>query len=111
MQKIALFLLSFSLIAFSLSAKPPKKKKTNEIPATELGEITIKPQNSITDYKPSKTRYFDLLSTKLDITPVLSNKTVIGKAELLLKPYFYEQNTLTLDAKMMIINSVKLIQK
>ncbi len=108
MQKIILFLFSFSVVAFSISAKPPKKNKTAEKDPYELGEIVIKPENTITSYKPSKTRYFDLMATKLNVTPIQSNKTVIGKAELLLKPYFYEQNTLTLDAKMMVINSIEL---
>ncbi len=100
-------LLYILLIFISLAAKPPKKigKKKNP---KQLEEIVITPQNLITSYKGSYQKYFDLLSTKLTVKPVFKDKIIYGKAELSLKPHFYDQNKLILDAKFMKINSVEL---
>ncbi len=50
-------------------------------------------------YNPSATRLFDLIHTDLDLRFDWQNEEVIGRAQLTLKPYFYEQQFLTLDAK------------
>jgi aminopeptidase N len=106
MRKPFLILL-ISLIFINLEAKPPKKKGSRKNPRA-LDEVVISPQNLITSYKGSYQKFFDLLHTKLFVTPDFREKQVYGKAELLLKPHFYEQNTLTLDAKWMRINKVTL---
>ncbi len=61
----------------------------------------------VNPYQPSAKRTFDLLHTKLDLKFDWSKQYVIGKAELDLKPMFYKQDSLVLDAKTMEINSVK----
>ncbi len=42
---------------------------------------------------------FDLIHTELHVTPLWENQTLKGKAVLTLKPYFYDQNVLVLNAK------------
>jgi aminopeptidase N len=50
-------------------------------------------------YNPERTHKHDLLHTRLDIKPDWSKQYLYGTATLKLKPYFYPQNTLELDAK------------
>jgi aminopeptidase N len=57
-------------------------------------------------YQASAKRTFDLLHTKLDLRFDWTKQHVIGKAELDLKPLFYNQDSLVLDAKTMEIKSV-----
>lgn len=59
-------------------------------------------------YRASQTRSSDLIHTKLDLSFDWEDEAVIGKAELNLKPYFYETNQLVLDAKGFDINKVML---
>lgn len=50
-------------------------------------------------YNASATRMHDLIHTKLDIAFDWTKQHVLGKAELTLKPFFYETDMLVLDAK------------
>ena len=59
-------------------------------------------------FHPSKTRYHDLLHTTLRVSFDWQKQHLLGQAELTLKPYFYPQNTLVLDAKGFDIHSVSL---
>ncbi|MCV9388976.1 M1 family aminopeptidase [Reichenbachiella ulvae] len=59
-------------------------------------------------YRATETRYFDLIHTDLEVSFDWSKEQLIGKAELVLKPLFYAQQDVTLDAKAMMINSVTL---
>lgn len=54
---------------------------------------------------------FDLIHTELKIKPIWSNQTLEGTAALTLKPYFYEQETLVLNGRGFLINSVQIGQK
>ena len=106
MRKTCL-LFSILLIFISLSANCPKKKAKKKF-QTQLDEIVITPQNFITSYKPSGRKFFDLLSTIIHVRPDFNQKSIYGNVELLLKPHFYDQNQLVLDAKWMKINKVEL---
>ncbi|CAN1502012.1 PepN Aminopeptidase N [Spirosomataceae bacterium] len=54
---------------------------------------------------------FDLLHTELKLKPIWNNQTLEGTATLTLKPYFYEQEMLVLNAKGFVISSVQSSQK
>ena len=60
-------------------------------------------------YNASETKKFDLIHTKLDVKFNWDKAHLYGKAELTLKPYFYNQNTLELDARGMDIVKVALV--
>lgn len=60
------------------------------------------------DYKGSDTREFDLLHTKLDLIPNFQEKSIEARATLTLRPFFYEQDELVLDAKGLIIKELSL---
>ena len=50
-------------------------------------------------YNAAADRDWDLLHMDLDLRFDWTNEKVFGRADLQLKPYFYDQTTLTLDAK------------
>ncbi|MEM9885851.1 MAG: M1 family metallopeptidase [Bacteroidota bacterium] len=59
------------------------------------------------NFNPSATQTFDLLHTKLEVRFNWEKEQVIGKAHLVLKPYFYATDELVLDAKNFEFNSIK----
>ncbi len=63
-----------------------------------------------TIYRASAERKFNLSHVKMDVKFDYAKKYLYGKVWLNLKPHFYKQNMLKLDAKNMFINSVSLLQ-
>jgi len=57
-------------------------------------------------YRGSATRYHDLIHTKLEVAFDWDKQHVLGKAELTLKPLFYETAELVLDAKIFDFHSI-----
>jgi aminopeptidase N len=62
-------------------------------------------------YRSSADRLFDLLHTRLELSFDWERQYVLGKATLDLTPYYYEQNTLVLDAKNFEIKGIQLSQQ
>ncbi|AWV99133.1 M1 family metallopeptidase [Arcticibacterium luteifluviistationis] len=60
------------------------------------------------NYNASETKYFDLIHTELDVKPDWQTNHLEGQAELTLKPWFYPQEKLILDAKGFDIKKVVL---
>ncbi len=83
-------------------------QKSNEVDENIvlLPEVEVAPE--ATYERRTEAMVHDLIHTRLDIKPIWKNRTLKGKAELRLKPYFYPSNELVLDAKAMKINSVSL---
>ena len=61
--------------------------------------IASKKSELIKTYKGSNTIYHDIVRTKLDLRFDYNKKYVLGVAEILLKPYYYTTDSLTLDAQ------------
>ena len=61
------------------------------------------------NYQGSKTKSFDLLHTKLEVSFDWEKQYLNGKAELTLKPYFYETSKIDIDAKGMEIKRIAYI--
>ena len=59
-------------------------------------------------YQPSETQLFDLQHTRLRVKFDWQKQYLLGEATLTLKPYFYPQQSLVLDAKGMDIHTVRL---
>ena len=64
------------------------------------------PVFSLSPYNASATKRFDLIHTKLELSFDWAKTHVLGKASLELKPYFYDQQILLLDAKGFDIHEV-----
>lgn len=59
-------------------------------------------------YRKEKTKTHAIVHTKLKVAFDFSKKQLIGEEWITLRPYFYETNKVTLDAKAMIIHSITL---
>lgn len=69
----------------------------------EIGNL---PQS--TGYKGSAPRYMDIVHMELEITPDFKTKTADGQIFILAKPHHSGQDSISLDAKGMVINKVNL---
>ena len=61
-------------------------------------------------YHASDPMMHDLIHTRLDVSFDWLNRQLLGSAEITLKPHFYPQEMLYLDARGMKINEVKLMK-
>lgn len=81
---------------------------TMEVVASPLTKEEI---YELPTYQASATRKHDLLHTKLDISFDWEKQYVLGKAELTLKPMFYETDKLVLDAKVFDFHNISMNNK
>lgn len=84
--------------------------KSDSVLAKNASDASLKPifVPGQTEYQPSKTKVNDLIHTKLNVSFDWQKQYMYGKAELVLAPYFYPQNTVIIDAKGFDINKVAL---
>lgn len=68
-------------------------------------------ENKISAYQETRRRDFDLLHTALDLSFDYEKELVHGHAELILKPYFFPQKELVLDAKDFEIHNAWIVNK
>ena len=101
-------------------------KKSNPTPQLASGKAFVVPSDSVVEvfkakprpawaakkytYKPSSTRFWDLIHTQLQVSFDWEKKHVIGKANLRMEPYFYPQTHIVLDAKGLEIKAVVLYE-
>lgn len=74
-------------------------KNSNNPNVTENIE---RPPNYVVDqasYKPSETKYFDLIHTKLDVSFNWKKSQLNGEAKLIMTPHAYNQSHIDIDAK------------
>jgi aminopeptidase N len=71
--------------------------------------IIIEDPNKRPVYNAANTKKFDLIHTKLAVRFNWEKAYMYGTAELTLKPHFYKQNELVLNARGMDINKVQLL--
>ncbi|MDP4680669.1 MAG: M1 family metallopeptidase, partial [Cyclobacteriaceae bacterium] len=73
-----------------------------------LAQVSVQAQDNedVGQYRSSRTRYMDLIHTKLEVSFDWEHQYLNGIATLDLTPYFFPQSDLVLDAKGMDIHSV-----
>lgn len=115
---------SAALLFFSAGCKSEKQVLQPEPESTAVAEAdTVERVDSlallrlmrekeaeIESYKPSARRDFDLLHTDLDLAFDWERQAVLGKARLRLKPFFYPQKEVVLDAKDFEVGAVYLVE-
>lgn len=97
--------------------------KSSELTVTPTSETTAQPAAqpdstlfpepevvSYADYRETETRLHDLIHTKLAVRFDWAKQYLHGKATLELKPHFYPQSQLVLDAKGFDIRQVQLLK-
>lgn len=107
----AFFLASATLFLAGCSLfKSDKELVVDEpVEVVELPEIEVVPEEKI--YNPSRTKYHDLMHTRLDVSFDWEKQRLNGEATLTLKPWFYPSKSLTLDAKGMNIHEVAIVEE
>lgn len=105
-MKLYLKYLPFVVVASIFSCKvseQPSGQSTGDPDVVEAKLDTIDMPDEDTYelrlYRGEKTRHFQLIHTQLDVRFDWENQQLNGKASLMLKPYFYDQSELVLDAK------------
>jgi aminopeptidase N len=113
-MKVKHVLLSSAIVAFAMACSTTKKSKKSEPvtmnePAILLDTIKVlaeeAPKKAI--YRATETKLSDIIHTKLWVSFDWQKSQMTGKAELLVKPYFYPTSMLYLNARGMEIKSVK----
>ena len=94
-------------IAACSSSNKVRKDKDAEYVMLDTVEIVSSRENP---YRASAPRDFDLQHTKLEVAFDYGKQYLNGKATLTLKPHFYPQRTLVLDAKQFDIHEVSLLR-
>lgn len=87
------------------------KKQTTEISESKTVETTVEKKDVKKErpiYNKTETRKSDILHTVLHVMFNWDKRQLYGKAIIDVKPYFYDTDSLILDAKAMDIHSVKL---
>lgn len=113
----SLIAINFSLLFSCKNAQiaPQQEPNIETIGRNEAVELIIPnapdsllrlKEAAIDGYRPSRERKFDLLHTSLDLSFDFETSQVKGNALLHLKPYFYDQEILELDAKDFEISDV-----
>ncbi len=100
----------------STSKKEPESTETLTLnPKESLSENQTKhdqiSKQNISDYNPERTKKFDLIHTKLEVRFDWEKQQLHGTAELTMKPWFYDQSEVILDAKFFDIHQVELVKK
>lgn len=108
-MRIYLFFLS-SLVLLAACSGSKKNQKDPLAGATLMDEINVFAYDYKKTYHEAETLEWDLLHTRLEVEPDWDEQYLYGKATLTLKPHFYPQTSLVLDAKGMLINEVALQQ-
>lgn len=103
-----LFIVAVTLSVVAACSSPNKARKGNRAETVTLDtiEITASRENP---YRATATRDFDLIHTKLEVSFNYQKKHMYGKASVTVKPHFYPQYALTLDAKGFDIHEVSLV--
>ena len=100
-----------TLIFLACSCSTSKKAVVdNNAVSVDLDTIEIVASRE-NPYRATATKEFDLVHTKLEVNFNYEKQQLNGKATITLKPHFYPQYALTLDAKQFDIREVALVQK
>lgn len=86
---------------------------TPEAVQEQIADDIVVPNTIITSkgpYNPERTKVFDLLHTKLEVRFDWQKQHLLGTATVTLRPWFYPQQKLELDAKGFDIHAVNIIE-
>jgi aminopeptidase N len=117
MNKFNIIILSYlSVVIFACAAKKNTASTAgNNDPVINLDTLTVtaggdskEPEPKI--YRAANTKLSDLLHTKLEVRFDWANSWLYGKATIDIKPYFYKQSKLFLNARGMDIYKVQLLK-
>jgi aminopeptidase N len=116
MKRIEVLIVIIILFSGCQLKKASQHAPSAQIEKGDPGMIDLLMKEEKADFKrpihhPSDKRVNDLIHTKLEVSFIWKTKQLKGEAELTLKPYFYETDSLILDAKALDIEKVTLIRE
>ncbi|MBW3468868.1 M1 family aminopeptidase [Arthrospiribacter ruber] len=111
---VFIFLVAWSCQTAKVSTDQQQESNSEYTQDTSLvdlkkNERVKKLEAKIAEYRGTRTRDFDLLHTSLDLRFDYENEWVNGEAVLTVKPYFFPQKVLTLDAKDFEIHNISML--
>jgi aminopeptidase N len=116
-MKLYLKYLPFVFVSVIFSCKvseQPAGQSTDTADVEEVKADSVELQDEETHelriYRGEKTRHFHLIHTKLDVRFDWENQQLNGRANLALRPYFYDQSELVLDAKDFDLHQISLLE-
>lgn len=106
------FLVTILLFA---ACKPREIAKVPSSQAVKAESPIVAPRKTIEKpqfpYRPSETKHFDLIHTKLEVDFDWEKERMNGKAWLKMKPWFGVESEVVLDAKGFLLNKVGIIEQ
>ncbi len=113
-MKKGLIVILLFLISLACKVEKPSVQYADYIEdqedTTEIEMVDLPSIPNRLEYQATNTQLIDLLHTKLEINLDWELQQLNGIATLQIKPYFYEQDKVILDAKNFEIHDVKLIK-
>lgn len=115
LKSLSIYFLLFAALSCRVADKPQPPTEAEETAVIYDTEQDLQIEEEIEEdveikvYRAAKTRIHDLIHTKLEVSFDWQNKHLIGVANLELKPYFYPQSTVELDAKGFEIHEINLV--
>ena len=112
-MKKSLIVIWILLISIACKVEKPTGQYSNNV--EDPGDTTVIEMNDLPavqsnlEYQETNTRLIDLLHTKLEINLDWELQQLNGIATLQIRPYFYAQDKVVLDAKNFEIHDVKLV--
>lgn len=106
-----ILLLGVLVMIDSCKTRSAKTAKSNPTVSKDKKSPVKTESEDVYPYRPARTQKMDLIHTRLDVSFDWEKQYLYGKAYLVLKPWFYPQNILELDAKGMDIHKVELEKK
>ncbi|MDQ3393184.1 MAG: M1 family metallopeptidase [Bacteroidota bacterium] len=114
---VSVYFLIFATLSCQVAKKEPQNIEAldttviyDTAPDLVLDEVIEDDDENII-YQATKTKLHDLIHTRLEVSFDWDNKHLIGIAQLELKPYFYPQSKLELDAKGFELKAVEMMNK
>lgn len=104
--RLLIVAVALSVVASCSTTNKNRKGKNADTVYLDTIEITASRDNP---YRASATKDFDLIHTKLEVGFNYQKQYLNSKATITLKPHFYPQYSLTLDAKQFDIHEVSLV--
>ena len=106
LYRFAVVAVFFAVVSSCSSSRKMGKTSGRMEENLDTLEVTVSRENP---YRGSATKYFDLINTKLEVKFDYQKQYLYGKATITLKPHFYPQTELVLDAKGFDIHQVSLV--
>ncbi|ALI99482.1 M1 family metallopeptidase [Rufibacter tibetensis] len=105
------FLLCSAPLGCAVKQQTASSVASEEVVSAPDSAITeVKPVTSQGPYQPAAERLVDLLHTKLNVKFDWAKQHLLGEAILTLKPYFYPQSQVVLDAKGFNVHKIALLK-